>query len=146
VRARELGVKPCHIVYDSIGVGADFGNRLRQAGIVGAHGYVGSHSGGEKFSNLRAVAHWLLRRRIDPHRQIYQRSDAGARSVLVPQKPFAIPQHLLQRYRAELQGLRYELDPAGRIQLEAKEVFIKRLKHSPNFVDALAMTFAFPNT
>jgi len=51
--------------------------------------------------------------------------------------------HLVQRYRAELQGCRYHLDDGGRICLEPKDQLIARIKRSPNFLDALSMTFAF---
>jgi hypothetical protein len=141
--ARKYGVRPEHIVFDAGGPGADFDNRLRSAGIAGAKGYMGGRSGGERFANLRAAAGWALRRRLDPDRAV-RKADGG---LYVPQAPFALPAHLLLRYRAELQGLRYELDPAsGRIVLEPKEKFMARLKRSPNFLDALSMTFAFPHS
>lgn len=168
-RARELGVKPEHIVYDAVGVGADFGNRLRGVGVSGAKQFLGSRQAGEKWANLRAAAGWALRRRLDPHRSIkvaegnrkpgkpslsafepfpiQGRGDpasAAEAALYTPQKPFAIPGHLVQRYRAELQGLRYHLDDTGAIALEVKEQFVARIKHSPNFLDALSMTFAYP--
>jgi hypothetical protein len=148
LRMREYGVRGDHIVYDATGVGADFGNRLKGLEILGAKDFMGSRSGGEKFARLRSAAGWLLRRRFDPGRKIGTGGSgfdlSGA--IYVPQRPFALPASLLQRYRAELQGLRYELDDSGRIALESKETFVALLKHSPNFVDALAMTFAYPHS
>jgi hypothetical protein len=142
----ELGIEGSHVVYDATGVGADFGNRLQALGILGSKGYMGEHSGGVKYGNLRSAAHWLLRRRLDPNKPVRTNPGTGP-GIFVRQQPFHVPQTLLQRYRAELQGLRYELDPTtGRICMETKDVFVKRLKHSPNFVDALAMTFAYPNS
>ena len=47
--------------------------------------------------------------------------------------------------RPELQGLRYEQDAKGRIVLEDKKDFAKRLKRSPDLADALTQGFAFPN-
>jgi phage terminase large subunit len=162
VRRKQLehGVLPQHIVFDSTGIGSDFDNRLRQHGILGAKAYMGGHAGGERFANLRSAVGWAFRRRLDPARarkvdheqartdrlQWHQAapSDRGVRYVGQP--GFAIPPHLLNTFRKELQGCRYSLDPSGRIALERKEDFCKRLKSSPNFLDAVAMTFAFPNT
>lgn len=148
---REHGVRPEHITFDATGIGADLDNRLRAAGIAGAKGYMGSHSGGDRHANLRSACGWAVRRRLDAHRAT-RRSDAGdsrpgrPATLYAPQVPFHLPGHLLQRHRAELQGLRYRLDDAGRIQLEPKAEFVGRLKHSPNFLDALMMTFAFPHS
>ncbi len=137
-------VEPTRVVYDQNGIGADFDNRLRTAGLSGAKGYKGSRSGGDKFTNLRSASAWGLRRRIDPARTT--RETAGHFKIWKPQQPFALPKHLLDRYRPELQGLRYQLAGSGEIALENKEEFVKRLKKSPNFVDALIMTFAYPFT
>ncbi len=109
------GVEPQRIVYDQNGIGADFDNRLRTAGLSGAKGYKGSRSGGDKYSNLRSASAWNLRRRIDPHKTEPVRE--GHFKVWKRPTPFALPAHLLNRYRAELQGLRYQLDNRGEIAL-----------------------------
>jgi phage terminase large subunit len=140
LRGEEYGVLPQHITFDSTGIGTDFDNRLRSFGILGAKGYQGSLGGGPKHSNLRSLVGWLLRRRIDPNRV---RREPG--KPYVSQAAFAIPMHLLNTFRRELQGCRTRLDDLGRIALEPKEDFQKRLKFSPNFLDAVMMTFAFPN-
>lgn len=133
-------VHPSRIVYDATGVGVDFGNRLAAEGLEGCRDFMGSRDGGEKYSNLRSASSWVLRRRLDPNRS--KRNDpAGA---YLTQKPFHLPRHLLQLHRRELQECRYQLDNKGRIQLEPKDQFQARLKHSPNFLDSLLMTFAFP--
>lgn len=169
-KAIEFGVEGPHVTFDATGLGADFDNRLRAAGIVGARHFLGARAAGEKFANLRSAAGWALRRRLDPGRST--RDAAGLKpppvdhvkaelqalnnrgrgrtaeppQLWVPQKPFAIPAHLVQRHRTELQSLRYFLDDAGRICLEPKDLFVARIKRSPNFLDALAMTFAFPHS
>lgn len=144
VMAEAHSVAPERIVYDQAGLGADFDNRLRAVGLRGCKGYKGSRDGGDRFLNLRAAAAWQLRRRLDPARQVRGPSPPGGRPVWVPQHPFAIPKHIVDRYRAELTGVRYLQTPAGEIALEPKDQFVKRLKKSPNFLDALAMTFAYP--
>jgi hypothetical protein len=140
LRGEEYGVLPQHITFDSTGIGTDFDNRLRSFGILGAKGYMGANGGGPKHANLRSLVGWLLRRRIDPNRV---RREPG--KPYVSQAAFSIPMHLLNTFRRELQGCRTRLDDLGRIALEPKEDFVKRLKFSPNFLDALMMTFAFPN-
>ncbi len=155
----EYGVLAPHVVYDAVGVGTDFDNRLRQVGIVGARGYQGFAPGGPKFANLRSAAAWQLRRRLDPNRGTPRPDGQGGGSrlqwqapgpdagglVYLPQKPFAIPRPMVDRFRKELSSCRYGLNDAGQIALEAKAEFVKRLKFSPNFLDALMMTFAFVN-
>jgi phage terminase large subunit len=141
LRAAEYNVDGPRITYDASGVGVDFANRLAAVGLFGAKDYLGSRDGGEKFANLRSACGWQLRRRLDPGR-----TKRGEESGLyLPQVPFSIPADLLRRYRLELQGVRYQLDDAGRIELERKDDFVKRIKRSPNFLDSLMMTFAFPN-
>jgi hypothetical protein len=135
----EFGIEPQRITYDATAIGVDFGNRLAARGLVGAKDYMGSRAGGEKFNNLRSASAWLLRRRLDP-----ARSKLGEGDEWQKQQPFALPADMLRRFRPQLQGLRYSLDHGGRIALEVKEEFAARLKHSPNFIDALAMTFAYP--
>jgi hypothetical protein len=135
-------VEPSHVVYDAGGLGADFDNRLRSVGINGAFGYKGGNAGGGgKFANLRTACHWRLRQRLNPAQQV--RGLEGKRKIWVPQKPFSIPAELVSRYRAELTGIKYQLI-GDTIALEDKKEFVKRLKKSPNFLDALAMTYALP--
>jgi phage terminase large subunit len=159
LRALELDVRPAHITFDETGIGTDFANRLKAVGIEGAKGFMGSHTGGEKFGNLRSMVAWAFRRRLDPGRaagttvqpkpedrlQWQQRSRLEPKVQWSEQNPFSIPRELLNTFRKELQGCRYSLDGGGRIELERKENFVKRIKSSPNFLDAIAMTFAYPH-
>jgi hypothetical protein len=129
-------IDPGRVSFDVEGPGADFRNRLETVGLKGCKGYRGGGSGGNKFGNLRSAATWMVRRRLDPER--------APRGERLP--AFAIRPDWMQLMRPELQGLRYSLDPKGRICLEKKDDFVKRLKHSPDFADALAQSFAFPNS
>jgi hypothetical protein len=145
VRCKEFAIKPEHVVFDSTGIGADFANRLRAVGVLGAKAFSGARSGGERFANLRTASAWALRRRLDPARKIGAATPGDAPRVYVAQKPFAIPAALVQKYRPELQQLRCENAPDGSLALEPKEALALRIKRSPNFLDALSMTFAYPN-
>lgn len=117
------------ISYDVEGIGADFGNRLRQVNIPNPVPYRGGEVGSPKQSNFRSYAAWRLRQRLDPQR--------------LPREPFHIPTEYLRYMQRELLGLRYKLDEKGRIKLEKKEDFVKRLGHSPDFADCLSQAFAF---
>jgi hypothetical protein len=159
LRALEFDVLPNHISFDSTGIGTDFSNRLLAVGISGAKAYMGSHTGGEKYANLRSSCAWAFRRRLDPARQSGTSVQPGPNARLQWQQPsrlepavrwseqdsFSIPRHLLDTFRKELQGCKYQLDGGGRIELERKEDFAKRVKGSPNFLDAITMTFAYPH-
>ncbi len=46
--------------------------------------------------------------------------------------------------RADLCGVRYSFDPAGKLKLESKETLKERTGRSPDLADALALTFAMP--
>jgi phage terminase large subunit len=156
----EYDVQPTHIVFDSTGIGMDFANRLKAVGISGAHAYQGANSGGDRFHNLRSSCAWAFRRRLDPARgdtsieagasqnRLQWSAPAHTDGVVrySSQPSFAIPRDLLNHFRKELQQCKYQLDDGGRIMLERKEDFVKRLKASPNFLDAVTMTFAYPNS
>ena len=127
------------ISWDAEGIGADFANRLQAESIHDARPYRGGRDGGPKFANFRAAAAWGLRRRLDPGRTV-----PGA-SGPVPQAPFAIPPSVLHAAREELAGLRYTLDERGRIKLERKDEYAKRLRRSPDLADGLCQLFACPD-
>ena len=137
---QQHNVAPHRVTWDVGGIGSDFANRLSAAGIIGCQAYRGGGQGGRRFGNFRSAAAWHLRQRLDP--SFMSPSDRG---FLVPQVPFSIRPAWVQRMREELQGLRYELNDAGKICLERKEDFAKRLRHSPNYVDAFSQSFAFNN-
>ena len=168
-RSRRWSVAPHDVSWDVEGIGADFANRLEAAGLRGARPYRGGGEGGRKFVNLRSAAAWKLRQRLDPGRMILldppsERGDGGWGRVpsslypptpdpfplplgglgaAVPQHPFAIRPDHLAALREELQGLRYIQDSQGRICLERKEDFKRRLRRSPDLADCVTQLWAF---
>jgi hypothetical protein len=134
--AQRFGVQAPDITWDVAGIGADFANRLQAVALVGCQPYRGGAGGGTRFGNFRAAAAWRLRQRLDPERRV------GPANL--PQAPFRIPPAILAAgLREELLGLRYEEDRTGRICLEAKDDFARRLRRSPDRADAVAQSFAF---
>ncbi len=157
------GIPHHHVVYDRNGLGVDFDARLRAVGVVGAVPFLGGAKCEDPgYANMRTYAAWQLRRRLDPdstrtHRPRAAPTHAGVdlrshvQAIQAPRPlvverwtPFAIPRHLIDRHGDELRGLRNTLDPVtGANVLEPKAEFKKRLKKSPDFLDALAMSFAY---
>jgi hypothetical protein len=138
--AQRYDIPGHRVSWDAGGIGADFLNRLEAVGLRGARPYRGGSEGNAKFANARTAATWAMRKRLDPKRLVP--SYPGS-PVLVPQVPFAIAPAHVALMRRELQGLRYGQDERNRVALEAKAALTKRLKHSPDFADALAQSFAY---
>jgi hypothetical protein len=128
--------------YDKPGIGQDFNHRLQECGINGAKGFVGGAGGGPRFANLRSACGWALRQRLDP----------GGRGVLSAGEDglswgracFAIPRDYAELCRGEMAAARWLINQDRRIALTPKDEIIADLGHSPDVLDALLMTFAFP--
>ena len=150
--AREHGVRDDHVYYDAGGDGRDLPRYLEQFRFRACVPYVGSTTGGSRFSNRRSRSAWHLRQRLDPGRplELEQTEEdhlyLPTRTPHVPstqiQPPFAIPAgHWWTQMREELTSLKYRLE-GSRIALEQKDVLAARLGRSPDFADALIMSFA----
>ena len=136
--AQRFGVLPSRITWDFEGIGVDFGNRLKQFGLVGCTPYRGqTPSKKEQFTNLRTASHWAMRRRLDPEWRI-------ANGTVPP--PFAIPSEYLGRLRRELKEITHSPGARDRIVLRDSMEVRAALRHSPDYTDALAQSFAYTNT
>lgn len=153
--ALQYQVQPGNVVFDGSGLGMDFSNRLDAAGLKGCRAYVGT-------SKLRSAAAWAMRTRLDPDRTMFPQADPNVRpkaslnhlfgsiATAAPEKPVPHKQRRfsignktwLDRLRPELTGLRYKLAPDGGIVLEPKVDLAKRLGHSPDYADALLISFS----
>lgn len=149
--ARQWAIREDAIIYDKGGPGREFARYLEPYSIH-AVGYHGGGSGGNQFANMRTRCAWRMRMRFDPERPMP--SPAPPRDPKDPwrappapeptriQPPFAIPARFLSTEgREELLGLRYHITGA-KTALETKEDFAARLGRSPDYCDALLMTFA----
>lgn len=124
--------KPDGVFVDEGGIGAGVVDRLRQLGVpcqgvnfgsaadTGALGASGAAL--ESYANKRAEM-W-----------------GGVRSWL--RRGGCVPSN--RELRDDLTGVQYGFDREGRIQLERKEDMKKRGLASPDYGDALALTFAYP--
>lgn len=148
--ARQYNVPGDRIVFDAGARGKDLPKHLAPFRIspVAYHG--GSPSKG-KYFNRRSRMAMKLRHRLDPDRPLYvdhgEKSDSpwgGDRPAYEErQPPFALPadRPWWPRLREEIEHLRYEV-AAGKFKLELKEDLMARLGRSPDYVDALLMSFA----
>jgi hypothetical protein len=119
------------IVFDGSGnTGRDIMKALERRYPFGLIPYFGSKPGGKFYVNARTACAAALARRLDPQ------TDRG-----VTRKPFHIPNgpHVQALFK-ELGELRYRLK-AEKSELETKQDLMLRLGRSPDFADAMCMTF-----
>lgn len=124
------GEKPDVILVDEIGMGAGVLDRLRQLGLPARGVNVAeAASMGEKFNRARSELWWRCREwfqgkgvRLEPGRD--DRED---------------PQRILAN---ELAAIRYSYTPSGKVAVEGKDELRKRIHKSPDYADALVLTFA----
>ena len=119
------------IVFDGSGnTGRDIMKALERRYPFGLIPYFGSKPGGKFYVNARTACAAALARRLDPE------TDRG-----VTRKPFHIPNgpHVQTLFK-ELGELRYRLK-AEKSELETKQDLMLRLDRSPDFADAMCMTF-----
>jgi hypothetical protein len=120
------------IIFDGNGnTGRDILRALERRYPYGLEPFFGSRPGGRWYTNLRTACAAALARRLDPD---------PARG-LTTRKPFAFPNgpHIPALFK-ELGELRYKLK-GQKSELEPKEDMMIRLGRSPDFCDALTMTF-----
>src|SRR5271165_6915825 len=120
------------IIFDGNGnTGRDILRALERLYPYGLVPFFGSRPGGRWYTNLRTACAAALARRLDPD---------PARG-LTTRKPFAFPNgpHIPALFK-ELGELRYKLK-GQKSELEPKEDMMIRLGRSPDFCDALTMTF-----
>ena len=120
------------IVFDGNGnTGRDILRALERRYPFGLEPFFGSRPGGRWFTNLRTACAAALARRLDPD---------PARG-LTERRPFAFANgpHIPAMFK-ELGELRYRLK-GQKLELEPKEDMMVRLGRSPDYCDALCMTF-----
>ena len=132
--ARKYRINADRIVYDKAGIGRNFGSYLAAHGLDGAIGYYGAGKGGKLFVNRRTANAYMLKRRLDPHRDGHVPLYCGGLSEWP-----ALRQEL-----AELRTPTMEMEE-GQVKqvLESKDDLMGRLKRSPDLLDALLMTFTY---
>ena len=123
-KAMAYGVVDKDITIDKTGVGVACYQKLREMG-VGAYAFVAGESAldSKQFYNKRAESYWRMRSWI---------RDGG----------------LLKSDRGwqELKNIKYRFDESGRIQIMSKDNMRSRGIKSPNYADALMLTFAKKET
>jgi phage terminase large subunit len=135
--------------YDSVGVGAgvrgafasmDPPPAFRPVAVNGGESpteqrWPDGKTSKERFANLRAESHWLLRVRFE---KAYEFREKGVAHP--PDEMISIPNH--PRLIAELSQTLHHSTETGKIKLESKEDMARRGVKSPDFADALALAFS----
>jgi phage terminase large subunit len=115
--------QPIEICCDNIGLGAGVVDRLRQLGVPAIGINVSeTPSKADTYANKRAELWFTCREWLGGEVEL--------------------PDH--QQLVEDLVAPRFEYKPNGTLGLERKEVTAKRLRKSPDFADALCLTFASP--
>jgi hypothetical protein len=133
--------------YDSIGVGAGVKGELSNKGYEKIKGipinsgastvgsfYVPGKRNKDMFSNLRAQAWWLMRRRFE---KTYEHVN-GIKKHLVDEL-ISIPNHA--QLISEISMPTYSHTDSGKIKIESKESMARRGIKSPNHADCLIIAF-----
>jgi len=124
VKVAGEGIKPENIKIDVIGVGGGVVDNLHEQGLmVNGVNFAETAQDAVKFKNVRAECYWAVRDAVRP--------DAENR-LYIPDK--------FRKLKAQLSALKYKIDSRGRIQIEPKEEFKKRMGYSPDQADALAIS------
>jgi len=126
---RRFGIKAQDVKVDDTGVGGGVTDRLREQGHhVKAVNFGEKAQDSKAYHNLRAEIFWALRKALSPE------SD----------NRLSIPK-IAGKVKAQLSALKYKHDSQGRIQIEAKDDYKKRVGRSPDWADALAISYAKPH-
>jgi len=117
--------KPLGIKIDTIGVGGGVHDRLKEQNYpVQEVNVSSSPRNKEDFLNLRAEAYWTLR-------EIFEKGEVSL---------IGDPE-LLDILAGQLAAIKYKIDSRGRIQIESKDEMKKRGHPSPDYADALMLSF-----
>ena len=124
--------KPDAVFIDETGIGAGVVDRCRQLGV---RGLLGVHFGAAADFAPLAATGAPLERYFNKRSEMWGGMRQWLRSGCLINEPML---------RDDLCGGEYGFDREGRIQLERKEDAKKRGLSSPDWGDALALTFAYP--
>ncbi len=125
---REYRLLPEQVFIDDTGLGAGVTDRLREQEMpVNAVIAAGRADDPEHFLNVRAESSWRMREALNPEGRIGLRLPAALKDL-----------------GRELAALTYEFTSTGAIKIVDKVSLRGRLSGSPNYADALALTYARP--
>lgn len=122
----DYGIKA--LIVDASGIGAGVADRLREQGAP-VYDYNGGHRAftPASFSNRRSELWWGLRTRLEKER------------IWLPR---VLDGRGYDQLEADLVAPEYNIQSSGRIQIETKEKLLDRGIKSPDYADALTMSFA----
>jgi hypothetical protein len=116
-----------NVLVDVIGIGAGVVDRLREQKHDAQAVHFGQVLKSIQYLNTRAYCYWKVREALNPESE----------------HPLAIPEKF-SRLATELMAIEHKYNSAGQIQIESKENIKKKLGHSPDQADALALSYDNP--
>jgi len=126
-KIKEDKIDPEDVFVDDTGLGGGVTDRLHEQGYMVTPINAGAKAHeSDRFLNQRAECFWMLRDAVDPDGEIQFKIPAQYAEVL---KEISVPQRAMTS--------------KGQIKLEEKKEIRRRLGRSPDYADALAMTFAY---
>jgi hypothetical protein len=142
--AERCAIRPEDIRVDDAGVGGGVVDRLREQGRnVVAVNFASAASDQHHFLNLRAELFWRLREALNPENEGRDAGNESPPGRENAKSPFFIDGKF-RKLQGQLSALRYFFTSDGRIKIEPKEFYKKRMGESPDHADALAISFARP--
>lgn len=121
-----FNILPQHTFMDSTGLGQGPCDMLWEDGVeINAENFSESARNSEIYANRRAELFWAVRDGFRP--------DSLDNKQYVPQEFHAITD--------ECTKIKYKTSRGGKLLIESKEEMKRRLKKSPDFADAYALTF-----
>ena len=117
------------ITIDGIGAGATVCSKLREDGIK-INRFVASERAldTKQFEDKITEAWWNIRTLVNPNSEHYDNYSFGSR---------------VDKLKADLCTRKYKTNSKGKLQLEPKPEYRKRMKRSPNHADAMVLCYSF---
>jgi phage terminase large subunit len=123
----KYSIPDANISVDGIGAGATIVSCLHQDGVKCNRVVVSEAAkDSKKFANFGTETWWFARDMLNPNSEIYTPfSFSGKRDML----------------KADLCTRKFQASHDGRLMLEPKETYRKRMKRSPNYADAFTLAY-----
>jgi len=120
---KDYKIHPANVYIDDTGVGKGVTDRLKEKGyMVNAVSFGQEAQDKTRYRNIKAQIYWQLRQWIKSGGKLYKDSNW-----------------------IQLTWIKYKISTDKLLQIEPKDDLIRRTGKSPDFADALALTFTPPN-
>lgn len=125
----KYNIAPCDATIDGIGAGAVVCSKLHEDGVK-VNRFVASEKALDykQFEDKVTEAWWNIRTLLNTKSEYYNNYSFGGR---------------VDRLKSDLCTRKYRTSSHGRLQLEPKKEYRKRMKRSPDYADAMMLCYSF---